>query len=188
MAEAAMRRVKLLERRFNHRVNHPGIENSARAVKDLCLGDSFGERVCRVVDFRAAHLERLGNRKQDALEPGPPPGVVRRKVGAPKERLAIRRQERRQWPAALPGDRTDRRLIARVHVGPLVAVHFHGNIEGIDQRCDFRVLVAFAVDHVAPVAPHRADIKQDRFPLGASLVERLLTPFVPVNRLVRGRA
>ena len=59
VAEAAVRLVKLLERRIDHRVNHARVENSARAMKHFRFGDGFGERVRGVVHLRAARLERL---------------------------------------------------------------------------------------------------------------------------------
>src|SRR5262252_6580082 len=53
---------------------------------------------------------------------------------------------------------------------------------------DGGIFVAFAVDDVTPVAPHCADIEQDRFVLLFRACERRFSPLMPVNRLVRGGA
>src|SRR4029077_1935063 len=50
------------------------------------------------------------------------------------------------------------------------------------------IFVAFAVDDVAPVAPDRTDVEQDGLILGASPGESFLAPFIPLDRLVGGRA
>ena len=101
-------------------------------------------------------------------------------------RLAVRNSGER--PATLPGKRADGGLVARVHVGPFVAVHFHGNKKLLMIAASCGIFVAFAVDHVAPVAPDGADVEQDRLVLGARPGEGFLAPFVPVDRLMRGRA
>ena len=51
---------------------------------------------------------------------------------------------------------------------------------------DLGIFVALAVDHVAPVAPDRADIEKHRLVFGARFFEGLFAPFVPVDGLVRG--
>ena len=79
----------------------------------------------------------------------------------PKNGFAVGQQKSRQRPAALTGDRADGGLIARIDVGTLVAIDFHGHKILVDNLGDFGVLVTLAVDDVAPVAPHRADIEQE---------------------------
>ena len=88
----------------------------------------------------------------------------------------------------MSGNRADGGLVAGVDVGAFVAIDFHGDEELVDDRGDFGILVTLAVDDVAPVAPHRADIEQHRLALGARLVEGFFAPFVPVDGLVRGGA
>ncbi|OLC67774.1 MAG: hypothetical protein AUH78_27560 [Gemmatimonadetes bacterium 13_1_40CM_4_69_8] len=112
--------------------------------------------------------------------------VVGRKVGAAEEHLASRVQKRGQRPASLAGERGDGALIAHVHVGALVAVHLDADEVAVQQLSDVRVLVRFPVHHVAPVAPHGADVEQDRLVLGPGLRERLVAPRAPVYRLVSG--
>ena len=47
-----------------------------------------------------------------------------------------------------------------------------------------RILVAFAVDHVAPVTPDRADVEQDGLVFGLGAGKRGVAPLVPVDRLM----
>ena len=83
------------------------------------------------------------------------------------------------------GHGADGGLVARVHVGALVAIHFDGNEQPIDQLGQARIVVAFAIDDVAPVAPDRADVEQDGLVFGARASEGLFAPFVPSHGLVR---
>ena len=53
---------------------------------------------------------------------------------------------------------------------------------------DVGALVGFAVHHVAPVAPHRADVEQDGLVLALCGGKGLLAPLVPVDGLVHGGA
>ena len=57
----------------------------------------------------------------------------------------------------------------------------------VDDFGDGFVFVALAVDHVAPVAPDRADIQQDWLVFGFCTREGGFTPFMPVDGLVRSR-
>ncbi len=130
-------------------------------------------RLQRLVAALAPHL-RHG--QQHAPDPRPPVAVVARNIRAAKVRPPVGRQKRRQRPSALPADRRHRRLVARIHVGPLVAIHLHGHKKLVDHRRDFRIFVRLAIHHVAPVAPHRADVEQDGFVFGLRARKRRLAP------------
>jgi hypothetical protein len=56
----------------------------------------------------------------------------------------------------------------------------------VDDGGDLRILVAFAVNDVTPMAPDGADVEEDGFVFGAGAGEGFFAPFVPVNRLMRG--
>ncbi len=188
VAEAAVRGIELTVRGMEHRIDHARIENAASAVRYFRFGDGFGERVRGLVHVRAPRFECVGNREQDALEAGAAASIVRREIGAAEKRLSVRSEEGGERPAALSRKRADRGLIARVDVGAFIAIDFHRDVELVDHGRDLGIFVAFAVDYVAPVAPDGADIEQDRFFFGASLGERFVAPFVPVDRLMRGGA
>ena len=88
-------------------------------------------------------------------------------------------------PAALARNRADRGLVARIHVRTFVAVHLHRHVKLIDHRRDFGIFVALAVNHVAPVAPDRADIEQNRLAFRARVRKCFLAPFTPIHGLMR---
>jgi len=63
-------------------------------------------------------------------------------------------------PSTLAADGADRGLVAAVDIGTLVAVHLHGDEMLIHNGRDFRIVVGLAVHHMAPVAPHGANVEQ----------------------------
>ena len=164
------------------------IEAGPRACEAFRLRYGLSQGIGGFIHLGAAVLVGISNRQQNALESRPAHGVLRREVGSSEERPPVRGQEAGQRPAALPGDSADRGLIAGVHVRALVAVHLHRHEKLIDERRDFSVLIAFAVDDVAPVAPHRADVEQDGLVFGAGTGKGFFAPLVPGHRLMRGRA
>src|SRR5262249_35267214 len=105
-------------------------------------------------------------------------------IGAAEKRLAIRKQKTGERPAALPGDGADGGLVAGVDIGAFVAIHLYRHEMFIDHLGDFDGFVAFAVNNVAPVAPHGADIEKNGLVLGLGAFERGVTPFVPIDGLV----
>ena len=168
--------------------NDVRVKRSVGTGKRFRLGHGFGQRAGRLFDFGAPVAEGVGDGGQDALEAGAAHAVFGWEVSAAEKGLSFGRKETSQWPAALSGNGADGRLVARIDVGALVAVHFDWDVELVDERCDFGVLVALAVDDMAPVAPDRADIEQDGFVLGAGAGEGFFAPLVPGDGLVRGRA
>src|SRR5216117_140441 len=124
---------------------------------------------------------------QHGPEAGPAVVVLlRREVGTAEEDFALGGEKRREGPTALARERLHGALVARIHVGPLVAIHLDAHEVAIERLGDARVLVRLAIHHVTPVAPHGADVQQDGLILGARPRERGLAPRVPVHRLVGG--
>src|SRR5207302_1122424 len=68
----------------------------------------------------------------------------------------------RQRPSSLPAHRANRRLIPAIDIRTLIAVHLHCDEMLIHNRRHVRIVVRLAVHHMAPVAPHRANVKQHR--------------------------
>src|SRR5882762_5891469 len=118
------------------------------------LGDGFDLRV------HDAKVE-IGDGEKNAAESGAAHLVVGREIRAAKKGFAVGKQKTGEGPAALSGNGADSGLVAGVNVGALVAIDLHGDEMFIDDFRDFGVLVAFAVDDVAPVAPDGADIEED---------------------------
>src|SRR3989442_9565351 len=112
--------------------------------------------------------------------------VVRREIRSAEEDFAVRRQKRRQRPAALATQRLDRALVASIDVRPLIPIDLDAHEVAIEKLGDARVLVRLAVHDVAPVAPYRADVEEDGLVLGMRSDEGRLSPREPVDGLVRG--
>src|SRR5215831_1416604 len=185
VAEAAVGLIELADRGFDNFFDYAGVEFTPRPVEYLGFGNSLRKRLRCFVYVRPFFFKRFGNREEDALEAGAAVSVVGGEVCPSEERLTVRGEEGGEGPAALSGDGADGGLIAGVDVGALVAVNLYGDVELVDEGGDFGVLVALPVDHVAPVAPNRADVEEDRLLLRPGLVEGGFAPFVPVDWLVR---
>ena len=127
----------------------------------------------------AALAPDLGQGGEHPPKARPPIAVVGRNVGAAEVGPAVGSEKGGQRPAALAGDGRDGGLVARVHVGPLVAIHLHGDIKLVDERGDLRVLVGLAVHDVAPVAPDGANVEQDGLVLGLGAGKGGLAPGMP---------
>ena len=130
----------------------------------------------------------LRNGEQNALESRTSVVVFWRKIRSTVKRLAFGGEKGRQRPAALPANGGDRCLIAAVYIGALIAINFYCDEVLIDDLRNLGVLVRFPVHYVAPVAPHRADIEQHRLVLLLGRGQRRLSPLMPADRLVHGRA
>ena len=127
----------------------------------------------------------IRHRQQNAPKSGPPHLIFRREIRAAKKWFSIGQQESRQWPATLPGNCADGGLIPRIDVRPLVAVDFHGHKILVDNFRDLGVLVTLAIDHMAPVTPHGADIEKNGLIFRFRARKSRIAPFVPVDGLVR---
>ncbi len=130
----------------------------------------------------------VGQLQQDRSEPRATVLPVRREVGTPVEDFSIGREKAGEGPTTLSGECLDRTLIPRVDIGPLVPVHLDADPVAVQELRDGGVLVRLVVHHVTPVTPHRAYVEHHRLLLGASPLERLGAPRIPVDRLVLGRA
>ena len=138
-----------------------------------------------LLDLVAARAIGLGGAFQHAAKARAAHGIFRREVRAAVKRPAVGEQKDSEGPATPAGHGGDGGLVARIHVGALVAIHFDGDVQPIDQLGETRIVVALAIDDVAPVAPDRADVQEDGLVFGARASEGLLAPFVPSHGLVR---
>src|SRR5579864_2327320 len=128
------------------------------------------------------------NRHQHSAETGATIVVVGREIGSPIKRLSVRSEKGSKRPAALPADGLNCNLITAVNIGTFVAIDLNGDEALIDDLRDFRILVGFAVHHVTPMTPHRSDVEQDGLVLPLGDLECLVTPFMPLDRLMHGGA
>ena len=111
--------------------------------------------------------------------------VARREVRAAEERLALGRQPDAHRPAARAGQRLHRGHVDRVDVGALFAVDLDADVVVVHHGGDLLVLERLLLHHVAPVAGRVADRQEHRLAQPARLVERLVAPRPPVDRVVR---
>ncbi len=136
------------------------------------------------IDLGAAITVRVRHGSQHARKSRHPVAVDRREVGAAVERPPIGREKRREGPAASPDQELHRLHIDVIDVGSFLAVDLDADEELVHQRRDLRVVEAFALHHVTPVAGRIADRQQNRFVFGAGAVECLVTPRIPIDRVV----
>ncbi len=128
----------------------------------------------------------VGDAFQHARKAGAAAALDGREVGPAKKGFPVRSQKRRQRPTALAAERGDGQLITGIHVRTLIAIHLDGDEIAVDHRGDARIFIALAVHHVAPMAPHRADVQQDGAVLFAGAGKGRLAPAVPFHGLMRG--
>src|SRR5882762_5993773 len=159
-AEAAVFDVEKLGDGFDLRVHDAKVEIGAGAGEDFGLRDGVGEGVGGTLELGALVAVRIGDGEKNAAESGAAHLVVGREIRAAKKGFAVGKQKTGEGPAALSGNGADSGLVAGVNVGALVAIDLHGDEMFVDDFRDFGVLVAFAVDDVAPVAPDGADIEE----------------------------
>src|SRR6267378_3191259 len=151
------------------------------------LGDGFDLRFDDAeVELGALVAIGIGNGEKNAAKTGAAHLVFGREIGAAEKRFAIGEQKTGERPAALAGNGADGGLIAGVDVGTLVTVNFYGDEVFVDDLGNFDVLVAFAVDDVAPVAPDGADVEKDGLVLGFGAGKGGVSPFVPIDGLAGG--
>ena len=100
-------------------------EAARAAGKILVVFDRCHHAAGRLQHLVAARLPRVRHGAQHPLKARPAVAVVAGKIRSPKERLALRSQHRGQGPSVLPADRGHRRLVARIHIRTLVAVHLN---------------------------------------------------------------
>ncbi len=179
-AEAAVARIELRDDRSGNLVHKGQVQRAPASGKALIVLNGGHHAAGRFQRFVAALAPHLRHRQQHASHSRPPVAVFAGNIRAAKVGPAVGSQKRGQRPAALPADRGNRGLVARIHIGALVAIHLHGHKMLVDERGDLGVLIRLAVHHVAPVAPHRADVQQDGLVLSLRTRKRRLAPRLPI--------
>ena len=187
-AEAAVARVELLESRGGDLVDQGQRQLAAAAGEALIVLDGGHDAGGRLERLVAALAPDLGHGEQHAAKAGAAVAVVGREIGAAEVGPAVGSEKCGQRPAALAADGRDRGLVARIHIGPLVAIHLDGDKMLVDERGDLRVLVGLAVHDVAPVAPDGANVEQDGLVFGLGARKGRFAPRMPLHRLMARRA
>ena len=108
-----------------------------------------------------------------------------RVVRTPEERDAIWCQEDGHRPATASRHRLNRLHVDLVNVGPLFAIHLDVHEELVHQRRDRRIFEGLALHHVTPVAGGIAHREEDRPLLCLRARQRLGSPGIPFDRVLR---
>jgi hypothetical protein len=170
------------------RIEHPGGRRPGRdrtvAGGRLAL-DCVGNAGPRLLDLLPLVVPCMDHAVEHLPERRHPVAWLVGEVRAAIERLAFRRQEDAHRPAALTRHRLHGVHVDRVEVGSLLAVHLDRHEAVVEHRGGGLVLEGLALHDVAPVTRGVADREKDRLVLGLRARERLLTPRIPVHRVVR---
>ena len=110
---------------------------------------------------------------------------VLRKVGGRKERLLVGCHEDAGRPTAAAGERLTDRHVDGVNIRSLLLVHLDGNKIPVQKLRDLLILKALMGHDMTPVAGAVSDAEKDRFILLSGPTERLLTPGIPLYRILR---
>jgi len=188
LSEPSMHCVKHLERRVLNRIDDAARNLSGAAGKRFRLRDRVLDHL-RLFDHVAVlFFVGVGDAQQHAPEAGTAVTIVGRKICAAVKRLAMGSEKRGERPTALAADGLHRNLIAAVNVGTLVAIHLHCDEVLVHDGGNFRIVVGLAVHHMAPVAPHGANVEEHGFVLALRRGERFVAPLLPLDGLMHGGA
>ncbi len=105
-------------------------------------------------------------------------------VGAAPDRLAVRRQEHGERPAALLAESMEGAHVDLVDVRPFFAIDLDIDEQAVHDGRRLGILEAFVGHDMAPVAGGIADGEQDRLVGAAGLLQRGGAPRAPVDRIV----
>ena len=156
-----------------------------RPLAQRCRLDAARQVVGRLQHLYAAVVVRVGHGPEKPGKPGHGCPVLRGKVGAAVEGLALRRQEGGQRPASPAGQRLHRLHVDAVQVRPFLPVDLDADEVLVHLPGDGLVFKRLPLHHVAPVAGRIADGEKDGLSLRLCTVQGLLAPRVPVHRVVR---
>ena len=182
-AEPAIHHIKPLGHLGDNRVHELSGDSPSLYGLPRSPRKSGGELLGTGQHFSLSGLVRLRQCGQERLEPGSPAPIVRREIRPAKEDLSVRREKSRQWPSAAARQPLDRFLVPAVNIGPLIPINLDRHIISIDERGNVFILIRLHIHHVAPVAPDRTDVEQDRLVFLLCPAKGLLPPGQPVHRL-----
>ncbi len=147
--------------------------------------DPGGQPAGHLLHFGAPIAPRSGDRIEHIREGREPSPTRCREVRAAIERPAVRCQEDAHGPAALAGERLDGSHVDRVEIGTFLAVHLDRNEACVELRGRRSVFERLALHDVAPVARGVPDREEHRQVMLTCAPERLRSPRIPVDRVVR---
>ena len=126
----------------------------------------------------------LGEGLQHLLEGGHAVAGAIGKVGSSVERSSLRREPDAERPSTSAGQGGDGVHVDGVQIGTLLPVHLDADEVAVEQFRGGRIRERLPLHHVAPVAGGVADAQEDGLVLPRGPPEGLLSPGVPVDRVV----
>jgi hypothetical protein len=181
-AEAA---VQLREERPGRTIQQPGarVFGLGHGCRTRCP-EEVADGVGALQHLIAAVLVGVGDAQEQLLEGGQAVRGDGREVGTAVERGPVRGEEHRHRPATVAGEGLDSGHVDGVYVRSLFAVHLYVHEVLVHHARRLAVLERLALHYVAPVAGAVANGEQYGTVFIARAPERLLTPGVPVDRIV----
>ena len=148
------------------------------------LAQGGHEPLRRSHDLLPFGLPHARDLEQHVDEPGALPPGRRREIRAAEEGLEIGREPHAHGPAARAGRGLHEGHVDAVHVGPFFAIDLHRHELAVEDGCHVEVLERLVRHHVAPVARGVADREKNRLVLQARACEGLVSPGIPVHRVL----
>ena len=184
VAEATVVLVEPLVKLQGGRVDEPAIH-----VISLACGGLFGELLGYLVggldDLVPLFSPDLGQLWYQLGQARPSEPALLREVGAREERTLVGGHDDGQGPTPGAGHHLTDRHVDAVDVGPLLPVHLDVDEGVVHHLGHHRVLEGLVGHHVAPVARGVSDGQEDGLVLATGSLEGLLSPGVPIDRVVR---
>ena len=164
-------------------VRNDGVNESRRVVavgRGECsrAAHHLDEGVDVLLEFRAFVAPCVVDGGKQAQEGLP------RVVGAAEERLTRGGEEDGHGPAAATCHGLDRIHVDGIDIGAFLAVDLHVDEQRVHHRGDLVVLETLVRHHVAPVARRVTDGEEHRPAGGSGLLEGVVAPLPPVDRVV----
>lgn len=127
----------------------------------------------------------LGNFLEQSGEARTAPAVLRREIGAGKERFLIGGEEHGHGPATLIPVQRQRGLhVDLIKIGPLFAIDFDADEMLIHDPGDRLVLKRFPLHDMTPMAGGIADREENRPLQFRGLRQRFRSPGIPIHRVI----
>ncbi len=139
--------------------------------------------ICAAASLTSARraAPHFGDVQEQPFETRPPVAVVRREIGAARERLQVRRQKHRHRPTALARQHLHRGHVNLIEVGPLLAIDLDADEVLIEDFGDLFILETLVLHDVTPMARRVADAEEDRPVELPGALECLGPPGIPVH-------
>src|SRR5688572_9748153 len=136
------------------------------------------------INFMTFFLKGLHNPGQGFLPGRPVESSFWREISTAIKWFSLRGKKNIQWPSAAAGHGLYRIHINMIEVRPLFPVYFNIDEMLIHDRSRGLVFKTFPLHNMAPMASRIANTYQDGFIIFFRFVQCLISPGIPVNRIM----